>query len=745
MREVDPLYIKRSKHKAGIAAMMAAKPTFHIQKAEETMQGSVRNLVEIFHSYMEIPIYQRNYDWKKGNCDTLFDDLLRIAKEGKTKHFFGSIVRQNGYDGRTSQIIDGQQRITTVSLILCAMVNAAAKGEIEAEGENQINKIKYEYLIDQYEDKRRKIRLKPVQKDMEAFDFIVFGKPKEQWIRDSNITRNYNHLYERVIKSKLTLQQLIEAVMSLQVMDLYLEANDDAQLIFESLNSTGLALNEADKVRNYMLMNMSAEEQKHCYEDYWNEIERSTSVTGYEHNSTDNTTLFMRDYLTINTRRICRIENVYIEFKSFCENGEAMPRPERLADMLTYAKVYGNVLRAQSDSKIIRRKLKEIGNIVSRQHFPFILQFLVYAERSGLGETEIAEVIDVIEDFWARRIICNKPSNALNRIFCTLHNDVLKTLKKAEGEGQKIEYTDALKHVILSKGGSSCFPKDDEVALNITTRQVYSLPKPTKTFLFDRLENANDKEYLDVASEIRNGDISIEHIMPQSLSEEWKQSLGDNWDEVANKYMHTLANLTLTGYNSEYSNRTFQEKRDGIRAKDGSVIGGFKSSHYRLSETLKGLEQWTETEILERQRWITHRFLAIFPQLTSTLSATDTEVITLSDCDDSMTGRDIEGFRFDGAFVTCSTWREMFISVCKNLHHKHPDVIEAECAKNGAWLRSDENSLRPVKIADSCYVDTNNSTSQKIKYLQSIFDMCGISEDELELSLKPVKAEQVNG
>lgn len=726
--------------------MKAAAPApFYNAKNDKDMQGSVRNLVEIFHSYMEIPIYQRNYDWKKGNCDTLFDDLLRIAKEGNKKHFFGSIVRQNGYDGRTSQIIDGQQRITTVSLILCAMVNAAEKGEIAADGENQINKIKYEYLIDQYEDKRRKIRLKPVQKDMEAFDSIIFGKPKEQWIKDSNITRNYNHLYERVIKSKLTLQQLIEAVMSLQVMDLYLEANDDAQLIFESLNSTGLALNEADKVRNYMLMNMSAEEQKKCYEDYWNEIERSTSVTGYEHNNTDNTTLFLRDYLTINTRRICRIENVYVEFKSFCENGKEMSRPARLADMLTYAKAYGNVLRAQSDSKIVRRKLKEIGNIGSRLHFPFILQFLVFAERNEIGEAEIAGVIDIIEDYWARRIMCNKPSSALNKIFCTLHNDVLKTLKKAEGEeGQKIAYTDALKHVILQKGGTACFPKDDEVALNITTRQVYGLPKPTKTFLFDRLENANDKEYLDVASEIRNGDISIEHIMPQSLSEEWKQSLGDNWDEVANKYMHTLANLTLTGYNSEYSNRTFQEKRDGIRAKDGSVIGGFRSSHYRLSETLKGLSCWTENEILDRQRWVTSRFLSIFPQITSTLSAVTTEVMTLSDCDDSLTGRGIVGYRFNGGFELCASWHEMLIGVCKSLHEQYPDIIEHECAKNGTWLRNDENSQRPVKIADGCYVDTNNSTFQKIKFLQGIFDLCGIDHDELELSLKPVKAEQDN-
>ncbi len=700
------------------------------------MQGSVQSLIKIFRDYMEIPIYQRNYDWGKDNCGTLFNDLTQIAKSGNKKHFFGSIVRQIRFD-ETSLIIDGQQRITTVSLIICAMIKAAERGEISCDSEDFINQIRYEYLIRQY-DTGRKIRLKPVSKDMDAFDAIVLDKPEDKWVEGSNVTRNYRFLYERVVSSGLSLSALYAAIRSLEVMDLLLDTHDDAQLIFESLNSTGLALSEADKVRNYMLMNLPEQEQKQCYENFWCAIEQSTSVPTQNQNDADSTTLFLRDYLTINTRRICRVQNVYREFKSFCESGStAMTRPERLADMLTYAHIYGQVSRASHNSAIVRRKLKEIGNTGSKTHMPFMLQFFAYANENNIGEKEIANVIDIIEDYWIRRIICSKPSNALNKIFCSLHNDVLKVLGNEKEYGHPTSYANAMKSVILSKGGTGSFPKDEEVKLDLGTRQVYGLQKQIKTFLFDRLENENNKEYIDIAENIRNGETSIEHIMPQNLTEEWKRSLGDNWDDVANKYMHTLANLTLTGYNSEYSNKPFLEKRDGVNG-----IGGYRTSHFRLSETLKDLDRWTEKEIIERQVWMTDRFLRIFPQITSTISATSDETVSLADCDESLTGRGLAGYRLNGEFTQCSTWQEMLVSVCTTMLKLHPDIVKSECAKDGAYLRSDNNSLRPCKLAENCYVDTNNSTLQKVKFLQNLFNLCGMDDENLELSLKPVETDQ---
>lgn len=706
------------------------------------MQGNAKSLLHVFNPWhMQIPVYQRNYDWKREQCDKLFSDLTRIAKDTSKQHFFGSIVRQVNPADEVSQIIDGQQRVTTISLLLSAMVNASRHGDLRAEKLYIADKIKEDYLIDKYaDDEVSKVRLKPINKDMEAFDAIVLDKDETMWIEGSNVTRNYRYLYEKVKSCGLTLEELFAAIKRLQVIDICLEDNDDAQLIFESLNSTGLALNESDKVRNYMLMNMQPTLQRRCYEDYWNAIELCTKGENTQKAGADPTTLFIRDYLTIKRRKICKTEDVYVEFKDYCENGpEQMDRPTRLADMLTHARVYGQLVRCESESKAIGRKLRELGILESHLHYPFLISFLLYAQENQMGEEEIVEVIDTIENYWARRIICGRQSNALNKIFCTLHSDIIKTINDAKEGGQERSYTDTLKHVIMAKSGSGSFPNEKEVRENIATRDVYGMVPQSKRFLMDRLENGNGKECHDIAKGIKEGDISIEHIMPQILTDEWKESLGDDWDDVHNRYLHTLANLTLTGYNPEYGNRPFAEKRDGFATKDGKTEAGFRHSIYHLSETLKNLDKWTEKEMEERQTWITDRFINIFPELKADTLTTDVEVVSLADGDETLTGRSVLGYNFLGYFMKCNSWRELMIDICEVLYKSYQELIEAECAKNGSFLRKDNDSISPAQIGDGCFVDTNNSTIQKIKFLQKLFDQCGIDNSELQITLKSIR------
>lgn len=388
--------------------------------------------------------------------------------------------------------------------------------------------------------------------------------------------------------------------------------------------------------------------------------------------------------------------------------------------------------------------MKELSTLESRQHMPFLMPFLVDADREGLSNVGKVEVVNIIESYLARRIICSKPSNALNKVFCSLHSDVKKKIRQPEGDATatgEATYAEGLKYVLLSKQGSSAFPNDDEVKCALATRNIYGLLSGTRAFLFDRLENGDDKEFMDIVGNIRDGKTSIEHIMPQNLDEKWKNALGDNWDDVHNKYLHTLANLTLTGYNSEYSNRQFLEKRDGIRTPDGETLGGFRTSHYRLSETLKDLEQWTECEILERQKWVTDRFLKIFPQIRSTLTKSQTNVFTLADGGEALTGKSLIGYRLFGIDNQCNSWKDMLVGICKSLYERDADAIIGECAKNYRIMHSNDNTLRPVKIADKCYVDTNNSTLDKIKGLQRLFKVCAIEQEELELYVKPEKNE----
>lgn len=273
------------------------------------MKGDAQPLIKFFDGSDKrfiIPLYQRNYDWKEENCEQLFNDLLNLHESNRKSHFFGSIVSsiQPGTEDR--YIIDGQQRITTVSLLLIAMVNAQKEGLIEAVDSKLVEKIFKRYLVDEYQEDERKVKLKPIKKDMEAFDALLY-KSREQYIKESNVTRNYDFFYDRVIRSGLTIDELFETIKRLEVINIRLDADDDPQLIFESLNSTGLDLSEADKIRNYLLMSLSPTEQDDLYNRFWNPIE---VFTKYDPSS------FVRDYLTMKQGKIGRIDKIYFKFLS---------------------------------------------------------------------------------------------------------------------------------------------------------------------------------------------------------------------------------------------------------------------------------------------------------------------------------------------------------------------------------------------------------------------------------------------
>ena len=544
------------------------------------MKGDAQPLIKFFDGSDKrfiIPLYQRNYDWKEENCEQLFNDLLNLHESNRKSHFFGSIVSsiQPGTEDR--YIIDGQQRITTVSLLLIAMVNAQKEGLIEAVDSKLVEKIFKRYLVDEYQEDERKVKLKPIKKDMEAFDALLY-KSREQYIKESNVTRNYDFFYDRVIRSELTIDELFETIKKLEVINIRLDADDDPQLIFESLNSTGLDLSEADKIRNYLLMSLSPTEQDDLYNRFWNPIE---VFTKYDPSS------FVRDYLTMKQGKIGRIDKIYFIFKEYAE-GNNMARADLLEDMHHYAKIYSQIDNAKAGTDKLNQKLSQLRTLDSTIAYPFFMAFFDYASKNDLPESEICRVIDVIESYWARRIICNLPSNALNKVFATLHRDVLNYIGKVVSDN-KPTYIDVLTYILLKKGRSSIFPSDEDVKTDFATRQVYKIPANARMFILERLENRDNNERHDVVKGLSEKKISIEHIMPQTLSEQWKKDLGPEWERIHQTYLHTMANLTLTAYNSQYSNLTFFEKRD--------MEKGFKESAFRLNNYLKSCDKWTEDEL----------------------------------------------------------------------------------------------------------------------------------------------------
>ena len=526
------------------------------------MKGSASHLLEFLEGSRKrfiIPVYQRNYDWKQENCKQLFDDLVQVIRENKQSHFFGSIV---SYAHLRDEVvlIDGQQRITTVSLILIAMINAMKQGIMASEDSNLVDILQDTYIIDKYRKEERKVRLKPFRDDCNAFDRLIFNK-EEDYVADSKVTHNYHYFFDRIANLKeLTMDELYRAIDSLEIIDIVLEPEhgDDPQLIFESLNSTGLDLTEADKIRNFILMGLKPDIQEKYYDDYWNKIE---NCTGSELDS------FVRNYLTIETGVIPNIRNVYQAFKAYAKGKDIQ---QLLGQMLTYATAYKKLTTfdlGDSEANEIAKRLDLLDITVA---YPFLMAFMIYASDTGIYEKELVPVLSCIESFIFRRLMCDLPTNALNKIFATLHKFVVKNKKETD------TYSDVMVYYLETRKLSSTFPKDEEFLNGFTTKNIYAMRGKNKTYLFERLENGSSKEKNDIVGNIAEGILTIEHIMPQTLSPWWRQELGDKYETIHEKWLHTIANLTLTGYNSTYSNKSFPEKK--------TIENGFLQSGLRLNQ-----------------------------------------------------------------------------------------------------------------------------------------------------------------
>lgn len=697
------------------------------------MKGEDKHLIRFFEGSDKrfiIPLYQRNYDWEIKHCRQLFSDLVKLHEEKRKSHFFGSIVtgRANDYND-DYLVIDGQQRITTISLLLIAMVNAAKAGELRCDDPRKIEKIYNTYIVDEYQDNERKVKLKPIKNDMKSFDSLIYEKP-EKYVADSNVTRNYNFFYDLLKRCGLALEDVLESIKKLIIIDIRLERDDDAQLIFESLNSTGLDLNEADKIRNYLLMSMDGDEQERCYDEFWNKIEECTDY---------NPTMFVRDYLTLYTRTICNIDNLYFEFKSFVER-MGMTREQVLADMTEYARYYDMFSHCKAESSQLNVKFRQLGTIGSTVGMTFYMTFLKYAADNDFSAEQTYEVFDIIEGYWARRIICNLPANAMNKAFAVLHHDVTRLMNEEERRGMPVSpYAEVLKFVLLKRKGTGIYPTDNLLSEEFKTRQIYRIPIAYRYFLFERMENVDNVEgkWEAIVPYMMSGDFTIEHIMPQTLSATWRQQLGSEADRIHEQYLHTFANLTLTGYNSNYGNKSFAEKKTGYEYK-GKHVYGFDESHFSLSNYMKHVEQWTEKELLERQELLYDRFLALWPMITTKFKPVEkeTEAVVFDDEETELTGRYVSSFIFKGERHKVASWKDMLVCLCRLLHNDSPSSMHVLCNER-YWLH-DTGSKDRTAFAEGCYVHSSCSTKTKMSVIRYIFSRLNILPTDLEFELYPL-------
>ncbi|WP_299035511.1 DUF262 domain-containing protein [uncultured Anaerococcus sp.] len=685
---------------------------------------------ELLYQYMEghskrfiIPVYQRNYDWTKDQCKQLYDDLVRISKENTKRHFFGSIVSSMNEGGGQQEylIIDGQQRLTTVSLLLLAMYKILEEEILTTKDLNLKTKLFDEYLVDKYEKKETRIKLKPVKNDAEAFNILV--DKFDELILDSNITTNYEYFYNRILREEISISELYESFKKLEIINIFLGPEDNPQLIFESLNSTGLDLSEGDKIRNYILMDVRPNElQEEYYEKYWHKIEKATK---YDVSS------FIRDYLSIKLQYIPVIKKTYQEFKKY-HLSLSIGKEELLEDLLAYAERYEQIITGKSKMKTIEPVLTRLLFYEAKVIRPFVLEVLRLAESSQkkeaiLSEEEVLEILNTVESYIFRRQICDMAANALNKIFASLHNEIMQI------DGSADLYVDKFKYILSKKQGKGIFPDNQSFLKSLENKDIYSMRSKNKQYLIERYENWGTKEVKDVYKLISNGTYTIEHIMPQNLSYEWQASLGDNWQEIHEEWVHRLANLTLTAYNSKYQNSSFERKRD--------VENGYRDSGIRMNQRLANFDRWTEIELKDRNEQMLSKARKIWPMVETSYEPENKleEKVALAD-EINLTGRLISEFEFLGARTSVKSWQEMYLRTIELIIDDNPHLLINKINNKDSdlkyYIENHQSSKSYKKIYDGIYINTNTSTNTKIIGLKKIFDLYGVDENELVFYLR---------
>ncbi len=510
-----------------------------------------------------IPIYQRLYSWEKEQCKQLWDDIIKIGGNDKMDgHFIGSILYV--LDGITHSnnallIIDGQQRLTTITLLLTALRNHLSD-------EVKRKEIEDHYLINSNKDGDKKFRLILSESDKDTLLSLIDKNRRKPSEPSLKIVENFK-LFEEWVSNTDKLETIFKGLEKLMIVEIALEkGKDDPQLIFESMNSKGIELTQTDLIRNYIVMETEIEKQEGFYNKYWKDMEEKFKQ---DEKLFDR---FVRHYLTIKTREIPNINKVYVAFKRYRQE-RGIETEVLLQDLQKYCGYFCQIAFKKETDKDLNKALGFLVDLEMDVIYPLLLELYSDYSDGVLSKDDFIPIIALIESYICRRRVCGLGTNRLNKVFPSFTKHI-----------QKDEYFKSLKAHFGYLTNKQRFPNNDEFKKLFITIDFYKFQK--KEYFFERLENFDRKE------RVYTHEYTIEHIMPQTLTEEWEKDLGENFKEIHDKYLHTIGNLTLTGYNPEYSNKSFQKKQ--------GMEKGFKDSPLRLNQGLRDLEFFGEEEIKKR-------------------------------------------------------------------------------------------------------------------------------------------------
>ena len=559
------------------------------------MDARKGNIYEILNGNRQflIPVYQRFYSWDIDQCKRLWNDIVEMQRKGKAGHFVGSIVNIAEQAMPTGvqkyMIIDGQQRMTTLTLLLLALRDYAIKNP----SDTTINARRIDNMLlkNEYESGDERYKLLLTETDRDILISLVEEKPISESIR-SRLIENYIFFANKLADKEIQPAEVYESIGKLQIVNITLDrAVDDAQAIFESLNSTGKELSESDLIRNYVLMGLEPSEQTYVYEHLWRPMEQ---LFIYE---TQGTVMdaFFRHYLTMKLSRIPKQGRVYEEFKLYHLNCEFGTIRELCQDLLEYAKYYTNIVFKRNSDTDLKKLYEDIIDLRMEVSYPFLLKIHHDCREGLITSDELKEILRLCISYVLRRAICEIPTNSMNKTFATLKNYI-----------RPDDYLNSVKAFFVMQDTYKEFPDNDKFEGAFENRDIYNMR--ARNYILSRLENFDNKAPIIIEN------YTIEHIMPQNknLSLEWQADLGAEWQDVQKKYLHTIGNLTLTAYNSEMSDRPFLEKMD--------MAGGFKERALRLNKYVILQNKWNQKHIQERAKELAKKAESIWPYPTLTVA-----------------------------------------------------------------------------------------------------------------------------
>ncbi|MCH5226583.1 MAG: DUF262 domain-containing protein [Muribaculaceae bacterium] len=650
-----------------------------------------------------IPIYQRNYDWKEEQCIQLLNDILELGKSDQNdSHFIGSIVyiSDNFFlDENKYVIIDGQQRITTLTLLLIALYKSYKKSGNTAIAEE----IYEDYIINKRSSDPSKLKLKATADNSQDMNALLYERPISNEF--SRIKNNYN-FFEREINEE-NRNIIWDGFKKLYFVEISLErGKDNPQKIFESLNSTGLDLSQGDLIRNYILMGLQPEQQNLLYKKFWEPIERNTTLNNQSHISN-----FIRDYLTLKTGEIPRKDKVYNVFKRYHHIGNVEDLEKMLSEIYRFSEIYKffldpNLIKEDE----IKQALTYLNYIEVNVAYPFLLQLFDDFNKNIINKEAFLSILKFILTYVTRRFILDLPTNALNKVFMVLP-------KQIDYEN----YEESLYKYILTRPGKSRMPTDLEIQNGLAQKDLYNSHSRMLKYILENIENYNNKEKVHIIDE---GQITIEHIFPQNPDVSWRSDINEeDYSEFSTKYLHTLGNLTLSGNNGKLGNKSFIEKRD--MNKNGGEQG-YKYSRLWINRDLKEFSIWDIANYKKRAEQLSERFLKIW-NLPKIENIIDIPEINIDELTYDKTLK-LEYALYKGNKVIKESLSKLYDYIIEDLFTEDEESFISRCSSI-IKLTPDISKLRRPGTVNNYFYEKNLSGDDIFENLKKILDKLGKSDD----------------